>query len=80
MLLNERNLDVEVSPVKLKPSVKTYSRRTDKYTTVHYFLKSMSKDSLFEELNKYNTKPKVKQKIRNELTRRGLKIIKKYEY
>ena len=69
-----------MSPVKLKPSVKTYSRRTDKYTTVHYFLKSMSKDSLFEELNKYNTKPKVKQKIRNELTRRGLKIIKKYEY
>ena len=80
MLLNERSLDVEVSPVKLKPSVKTYSRRTDKYTTVRYFLKSMSKDSLFEELNKYNTKPKVKQKIRNELTRRGLKIIKKYEY
>ena len=79
MLLNERSLDVEVSPVKLKPSVKTYSRRTDKYTTVNYFLKSMSKDSLFEELNKYNTKPKVKQKIRNELTRRGLKIIKKYE-
>ena len=29
---------------------------------------------LFEELNKHNTKPKVKQKIRNELTRRGVKI------
>jgi len=26
-------------------------------------------------LNKDNTKPKVKQKIRNELNRRGIKII-----
>ena len=32
---------------------------------------------LFEILNKDNTKPKVKQKIRNELVRRGIKIVKR---
>ena len=32
---------------------------------------------LFEELNKHNTKPKVKQKIRNELTRRSITIVKR---
>ena len=34
-------------------------------------------NNFFEELNKDNTKPKVKQKIRNELTRRGIKIVKR---
>ena len=34
-------------------------------------------EELFEELNKENTKPKVKQKIRNELVRRGIKIVKR---
>jgi hypothetical protein len=63
-----------VPPVKFKPTARTYSRHTNTYTIIHYFLKSMSKDSLFEELNKYTTKPKVKQKIRNELARRRIKI------
>ena len=36
-----------------------------------------TKKELFEELNKENTKPKVKQKIRNELVRRGIKIVKR---
>ena len=36
----------------------------------------MSKESLFEELNKDNTKPKVKRKLRNEIQRRGISIVK----
>ena len=36
----------------------------------------MSKESLFEELNKDNTKPKVKSKLRNEIARRGISIVK----
>ena len=36
--------------------------------------KTISKKELFEELNKPNTRPKIKQKIRNELVRRGVKI------
>jgi hypothetical protein len=34
----------------------------------------MAQSELFEELNKSNTKGKVKQKIRNELVRRGVTI------
>jgi len=44
---------------------------------VHYYIKTISQKELFEELNKENTKPKVKAKIRNELTRRGIKIVKR---
>ena len=43
----------------------------------HHYIKTISQKELFEELNKDNTKPKVKQKIRNELTRRGVKIVKR---
>ena len=34
----------------------------------------MSQTELFSELNNSSTKPKAKQKIRNELDRRGIKI------
>jgi len=61
-------------PIKLKPSYKKYDRNTKKTTLEHYYIKNISKDELFKELNNDNTKPKVKSKIRNELTRRGIKI------
>ena len=63
-------------PIKFKPSATVRDRQTGKFFTEHYYVKSMSVESLFEELNKDNTKPKVKQKLRNELTRRGIKIIR----
>jgi len=62
-------------PTKLKPSATIRDRQTGKNKTEHYYIKNISKSELFEELNKDNTKPKVKQKIRNELTRRGIKIV-----
>ena len=61
-------------PTKLKPSYKKYDRNTKKTTIEHYYMKGISKEELFKELNNSSTKPKVKQKIRNELTRRGIKI------
>jgi len=64
-------------PTKLRPSGKNYDRMTKKTSIVHYWIKGISQKELFEELNKDNTKPKVKQKIRNELTRRGIKIVKR---
>ena len=69
-------------PIKLRPSAKEWVRkdrfsREGKTITKHYYIKTISKTELFEELNKHNTKPKVKQKIRVELTRRGIKIIKR---
>ena len=62
-------------PTKLRPSSRTYERMSNKYTLTHYFIRSISQKDLFEELNRGNTKPKVKAKIRNELVRRGIKIV-----
>jgi len=64
-------------PTKLKPSGKNYDRMTKKTTIVHYWIKGISQKELFEELNKDNTKPKIKAKIRIELARRGIKIVKR---
>ena len=70
-------------PIKFKPSAKEFVRK-DRFsgaigtsTMKHYYIKAMSKESLFEELNKHNIKPKVKQKIRHEIVRRGINIIKR---
>ena len=35
----------------------------------------VSKEELIATLNKHNTKPKMKAKILNELTKRGVKLI-----
>jgi|TARA_B100001094_G_scaffold277506_1_gene286399 hypothetical protein len=61
-------------PIKFKPSAKTRNRQTGKITTEHYYIKCMSQTELFSELNNSSTKPKAKQKIRNELARRGITI------
>ena len=73
-------------PIKLRPSGKrwikdpTTGRSTNNWEEEHYYIKNFSTKELFEELNKHSQRPKVKQKIRNELVRRGIKIIKNYEY
>ena len=41
-----------------------------------YFIKNTAKKELIDYINNDNGKPKVKQKCRNELTRRGVKLIK----
>jgi len=70
-------------PTKFKPSGKrwikdpTTGRSTNQWEEEHYYIKTISKTELFEALNKEFTKPKVKQKIRNELVRRGVTIVKK---
>ena len=63
-------------PIKFKQSQTVRDRQTGKSKIEHYYVKSMSKESLFEELNKDNTKPKVKRKLRNEIQRRGITIVK----
>jgi hypothetical protein len=35
----------------------------------------MPKAELFEYINKYNAKPKIRQKCLNELVRRGIEIV-----
>ena len=60
-------------PIKLRPTSIT-TTRSGKVIIEYYHIKTMSLNSLFEELNKYSTRPKVKQKLRNEIVRRGVKI------
>ena len=59
-------------PIKFKQSQTVRDRQTGKVKTEHYWLKCMSKDELFKELNNDSIKPKVKQKLRNELARRKI--------
>lgn len=64
-------------PIKLKQSSKHYDRVTKKTTVQNHYMKNQSLDTLFSELNKDNTKPKLKAKIRNEIVRRGITIVKR---
>ncbi len=58
-------------PIKLRPSVKTLNRTNNKYETEHYYLKCMSVNALNEYIDAANSKPKIVQKCRNELTKRS---------
>lgn len=58
-------------PIKLGKSHTTIDRVTKKATTVHPYIKGFAKADLIEKYNATNTRPKDKQKIKNELVRRG---------
>jgi hypothetical protein len=62
-------------PTKFKESQTTRDRQTGKYTTTHYWIKGIPQKELFDTINSSNAKPKLKQKCRNELVRRGIKIV-----
>ena len=71
-------------PAKFKPSERDYpkdarGRRMSTQVQVkkwkHHYLKNQSKETLFAEINKYNVKPKQRQKCLNELTRRGVVVV-----
>lgn len=62
-------------PIKFSPSAKTVNRQTKQVVTEHYYIKQMSKESLFDYINKDgNVIPKRRAKCINELQRRGIKI------
>ena len=58
-------------PIKLGKSHKTIDRQTKKVSVVHPYIKCKAKKELIEKYNASNTRPKDKQKIKNELVRRG---------
>jgi len=60
-------------PVKFKPSQKTFVKGQGTRTE-HFYIKNTPKQELIDYINK-GQKPKVKQKCRNELTRRGVKLV-----
>jgi len=60
-------------PVKFKESAKVLVNRVSKkYKTVNYYMHATSTDVLVEALAKGNTRGPRKQKIANELVRRGV--------
>ena len=61
---------------KYKESAVKVDRANKKVSIEHFYVKQLSQKEAFEMLNADNTKPEVKRKIRNELLRRGIKIVK----
>ena len=61
-------------PVKFKPSQTTLVRGSKTPTTTHFYIKNTPKEELIDYINN-GQKPKIKQKCRNELTRRGVKLV-----
>jgi hypothetical protein len=60
-------------PAKFKESsARIVNRR--KVGMIHYYLHATSTDELVEALLKSSTKPKHKQKYRNELVKRGFDL------
>ena len=60
-------------PTKFKPSHKSFVKGQGTKIE-HYYIKNTSKEELIEYVNN-GQKPKVKQKCRNELDRRGIKLV-----
>tara|TARA_Y100000114_G_C11648764_1_gene273072 strand:+ start:501 stop:725 length:225 start_codon:yes stop_codon:yes gene_type:complete len=65
-------------PTKFKADERVFIRGVakNKLPVKRFYVKQMSKEALFEAINNDRTKPKVKQKCRNELVRRGVKIVR----
>ena len=57
--------------IKLTKSQSIRDRNTGKVTVQHDYVKSDSVLDLIEKYNSGNLKPKVKQKVKNELVKRG---------
>ena len=60
-------------PVKFKPSQTPFVKGQGKKTQ-NFYIKNTPKEELIDYINK-GQKPKVKQKCRNELDRRGIKLV-----
>ena len=58
-------------PVKFKPTTKV-RRRGGGIETVHYYMHQTATKELLEYLESASSKPKIRQKVRNELTKRGV--------
>ena len=62
-------------PAKYKPTEKRVDRQTKRVSIINYYIHTLSIEQMIEELNK--AKPKHKQKIRNILQKRGIKLVRK---
>lgn len=60
-------------PIKFKPSQTVYVKGKGKVTT-NYYIKNTPTEELIKYINE-GQKPKIKQKARNELVRRGVNLV-----
>ena len=58
-------------PVKFGKSIANFDRATKKTTIVHDYMKCKSIAELIEAFNKEGTRPKLRQKVKNEIVRRN---------
>ena len=61
--------------VKFKSDDKRLVRGTKKVITTKHYIKNTPKQELIDYIHSSNAKPKIVQKCRNELTRRGVKLV-----
>ena len=75
-------------PAKFKPSERDYPKnaRGQRMNTqtpvkkwIHHYLKAQSVQTLLDAINSDRTKPKHRTKYRNELLRRGIKLVYQME-
>jgi hypothetical protein len=62
-------------PIKFKPSEVVVNRQTKKKATKHYYIHNITVEELQKTLANDNTRGPRKQKIRNELVRRGESLV-----
>ena len=66
-------------PTKLGKTEIRVDRATKKKSVVHPYIKHFSIKDLIEKYNNDNTRPRDRQKIKNELIRRGGDVFKKVD-
>ena len=64
-------------PTKFKKDFKRWDRATRTTTVEKFFIKDTPLDTLMEYINNPMGRPKVKQKCRNEVIKRGYTIVSK---
>ena len=65
-------------PTKFKQDEKIRAKKgSSKMQTIKHFIKQTPLVELLKYINNDSGKPKVKQKCRNEIVRRGYKIVKR---
>tara|TARA_Y100000356_G_C11228926_1_gene273742 strand:+ start:108 stop:311 length:204 start_codon:yes stop_codon:yes gene_type:complete len=62
--------------VKFKKDERVFNRATKKTTVHKHYIKQTPLEELMKYINNPNGKPKIKQKCRNEVVRRGYRIEK----
>lgn len=59
-------------PMKFKPSDSIFDKQNNRVTRKHYYMSQVSNATLIELLGKDSTTPRMKDKIRTVLVKRGV--------